>query len=206
MNVSEPATVVMSRGTAAVVRVLAGADRAFTGRETARLAGVSHGRAQQALKGLVGHGLVEVQAHRPVSLYSFNRRHVAAGAVEELVRLRSAFLEELRRLIAAWKIPPLHASVFGSMARSDGDTRSDIDLLVVRPAGTAATDATWTAQLHEAVQEVRLLTGNSLSLAEISQYELARLASSNEAMLMEWLVDGIHVAGGRLDNLLRSLT
>jgi hypothetical protein len=61
VNLSEPASVVMAPGTAAVIRVLAGAEDAFTIRQIGRLAGVSHARAAQVVALLDRHGVVDTE-------------------------------------------------------------------------------------------------------------------------------------------------
>ena len=52
MDLSEPATVVIPPGTAAVIRALAGTDLALTMRQLARIAGVSHQRTGQVIERL----------------------------------------------------------------------------------------------------------------------------------------------------------
>jgi len=44
-----------------------------------------------------------------------------------------ASLQVLAEEVGAWSTPPVHASLYGSAARGDGTTVSDLDLLVVRP-------------------------------------------------------------------------
>jgi hypothetical protein len=98
----------------------------------------------------------------PSKLCRLNRAHLAAAAVVELVQLRGRMLELLRREIASWAVAPEHASLFGSAARGDGDTSSDLDILdilVIRPTGRAEDDPTWGEQLVTSGQRVHAATG-----------------------------------------------
>jgi predicted nucleotidyltransferase len=92
-----------------------------------------------------------------------------AGARWELVR-------RLRDLLARWKSPILHASLFGSVARGEGNAASDIDVLVVRPKGIDAEDEQWRSQLEELADRVLRWTGNQAGIAELSEDDVAATA------------------------------
>jgi predicted nucleotidyltransferase len=112
---------------------------------------------------LVEHGVVLREEHRPASVYRFNREHLAARALTELARLRAALFERLRGVVAEWSPAAANVSLFGSAARGDGDTDSDIDILVVRYDDTAATDPAWTDQLLQTARLTERMTGNRVS-------------------------------------------
>src|SRR5581483_4014215 len=167
MDVGRPASAVLPAGTEAVLRVLAGSDALLGVREVARLAGVSANRASQVLAELAGHGLVIVEAHGAGRLCRLNREHLAADALLALVGLRARLLEFLRSEVASWARRPRHVSLFGSAARGDGTTASDLDLLVVRPdhgasdgdGGDEADDG-WEQQLFDSGGRIFAATGN----------------------------------------------
>ncbi|PZF84493.1 nucleotidyltransferase domain-containing protein [Jiangella anatolica] len=203
MDMSEPATVAMPRGKIAVLRVLAGADHPFTIRELGRLAGVTHERAAQVVRELSGHGVVTVEPYGRARLCRLNREHLAAAPLIALVTLRQRLIELLRERLSGWSEPSLHASLFGSVARGDGDEASDIDVLVVRPAGREPDDEPWLTQLHETAATAHRATGNSLAWFELSADEIARAVRAREPIIAEWQRDGVHLAGVRLPELIR---
>jgi predicted nucleotidyltransferase len=205
MDMSEPASVAMAPGTAAVIRVLAGADDTFTIRELGRLAGVSHARAAQVVDALARHGVVDIVDRGRARLCSLNREHLAAPALVALVGLRRSLVELLQRQISSWRIRPLHASVFGSTARGDGGVDSDIDVLVVRPDDMEPGAAPWSVQLHATAEVARRATGNSLSWFEVSRVELAVAVASQEPILREWRADSIQLDGSRLAEILQEV-
>lgn len=107
-------------------------------------------------------------------LYSLNREHLLAPAVELMAGARWELVERLRAEIGRWSIPTFHASFFGSGARGEGNSRSDIDLLVVRKNGFGSEEAVWRQQLDELAVQVWNWTGNHASLIELSEADLSR--------------------------------
>ena len=140
MDLSRPWAPIRSPIDMEVLRVLRGTTRPLTGREVARLVRAgSQPTVNASLRRLSDEGLVHVEEAGNAYLYTFNREHLAAPAVELLADVRAELERRLRDEIAGWKIAPVHLSVFGSAARGDGDTRSDIDIFVVRPRDVPAT-------------------------------------------------------------------
>ena len=103
---SEPASVVLPAGTAAVLRALAGVETSFTIRHVARVAGFSPNRAHQAILRLAEHGLVLIDDLGGSRRCRLNREHLAAPAVINLVRLRTAMIELLQRQFSEWSVMP----------------------------------------------------------------------------------------------------
>jgi predicted nucleotidyltransferase len=188
-----------------VLRVLAGTSLGLTGREVAALAGRrSHSGVLDALHRLTEHGLVtRVQLNRAY-LFALNRNHVAADAVKLLMDLRSELLGRIRSAIADWKIAPVHASVFGSTARGDGDVNSDIDLLIVRPSRIAQDELSWQEQMDTLRKEIEGWTGNRAAIADVSEAELAQLVEDERPIIAELRSDAIVVGGSDVATLLGS--
>lgn len=203
MDVAEPSTVVLAPTTAKVLRVLVGAGTDFTVRDLARLAGVSHTRARQVIDRLAAHGLVLVERSPSGHRCRFNPDHLAAPAVTQLVSLRRILLETLAGTIARWRLSPVHASLFGSAARADGDTSSDLDVLVVRPAEIAADDPEWETQLTDSAEVLRRRTGSHVAWFVVDPHQLAKATAAGEPVVRDWSTDGIHLVGTRLAVLLR---
>jgi|HubBroStandDraft_3_1064219.scaffolds.fasta_scaffold09313_2 predicted nucleotidyltransferase len=203
MDVSRPYAAVCPTLDGDVLRVLAGTSRGLTGREVAVLAGRrSHSGVLSVLHRLSEHGLVtRVQLNRSY-LFSLNREHIAAGAVENLMNLRAELFERIRKTIAGWRIAPIHASVFGSTARGDGDTDSDIDLLVVRPTPIEADEQHWQAQVDGLREQIEAWTGNRTAIVDISEAALAALRRQQRPIIGELRTDAIAVYGADLTSLL----
>jgi MarR family/Nucleotidyltransferase domain len=203
MDFSSPQSAVTGSAVqAAVLGVLAGTTKPLTGRQVARLA--SHGSAsgvQRVLDRLVAQGLVHSREAPPAVLYDLNRDHVAAPVVDALAGLRGALLERMRATIAGWALPPVHASMFGSAARGDGGTDSDIDLFVVRPRNLNSEDPAWRGQLDALATNVNRWTGNHAGISELGEAELARLADERPPIVHDLLRDAVTLSGVPLRQL-----
>jgi hypothetical protein len=187
-----------------VLAVLAGTTAPLTGRQIARLArrGTSPS-VSLCLDRLVDQGLVHRQVAGRAYLHTLNRDHVAAPVVEALAALRAELLGRLRDALAEWEPAPVHASMFGSAARADGDTSSDIDLLVIRPDGVDAEDDKWRDQVHALAESVHAWTGNHAGISELAEAELAKLRRKPPPVLKDVGADGIDLAGIPVRSLLK---
>jgi predicted nucleotidyltransferase len=174
----------------------------LTGRQVARLVRRgSQPAVNAALDRLAMHGLVRREEAPPAILHTLNRSHVGAAAVEALAGMRTEFLRRLRSAFASWNVPPVHASLFGSAARADGDVESDIDLLVVRPRGVNEGAPPWRSQVAALQSAVSDWTGNRASIIELPEARV-RPGSRGLDVLSEVQRDGIHLSGQSLDALL----
>lgn len=203
MNVSRAYSAVAPTVEGDALVVLAGTTQPLTGRRVARLARRgSVAAVAKALDRLVSQGLVLRQEAPPASLYTLNREHVAASAVETLALIRTELLGRLRHAFSTWSIQPVHASMFGSAARQDGDVDSDIDIFVVRPAGVDAEDAAWTEQLHSLGDAILAWTGNHAGVIDFAEQDIGRMREENPPVLQDLRRDGIDLAGTPLHTLL----
>ncbi len=203
MNVSRAYSAVAPTVEGDVLVVLAGTTQPLTGRRVARLARRgSVAAVAKALGRLVSQGIVLRQEAPPASLYTLNRQHLAAPAVETLALIRTELLDRLRHALSTWSTPPAHASLFGSAARGDGDVDSDIDLFIVRPAGVDAEDATWDAQLTDIGEAVLAWTGNHAGIIDLAERDIRQMQEESPPVLGDLQRDGIDLAGIPLRELL----
>ena len=93
-------------------------------------------------------------------------------------------------------------SLFGSAARGDGHTRSDLDLLVVRTDRKKDEEA-WERQLYDSGERILAATGNQAAWFVTTPADLRRAVQVGEPIVGEWRRDVVHLAGRRLDPLLR---
>ncbi len=205
MDLSEPASVIAAPGTAAILRVLVHADDVFTIRQLSVLAQVSNSYAAKSVTRLAGHGLVLVEQRGTASLVRFNREHLAADAISQLVQLRSRLQNLMSAEFSAWRIPPAHASLFGSAARGDGDAQSDLDILLLRTDGVDAEDTEWTDQLFRTGNRLQAATGNFVSWFEVSASDLRRASAANEPIIEDWKRDNATLYGPDVRTVLKGM-
>jgi predicted nucleotidyltransferase len=177
-----------------VLAVLALADTSFTtGQLNRMLPEHSENGIRRVLLRLVGQGIVEAARAGNAYLYRFNREHLAAGPITDLVNLRATLLDRIEERLKTWKWQPVYAAVFGSMARGSAMTGSDVDLLLVRPDETPEDD--WAAQVADLAEVVTKWTGNDARPIEFSVDELK--SSRKEPLFKDVLAQGLTVAGDR---------
>lgn len=196
IDVARPYTVFTSPLDLEVLFVLRRTTRSLTGRDIARLVdGRSPSGVQKALRRLVAHGLVHAEEAGRALLYTLNRDHLAAPALEIVAEMRVELERRLRAEIEEWEIMPAHASIFGSAARGNGDTESDIDLFVVRRQDVEESDARWRTQLDQLAADVYRWTGNHLAISEVGERELTRLRREQPPVVDALRKDAITLAG-----------
>lgn len=202
MNVSRPYTAVCPTLDGEVLQVLVGTSLGLTGREVAAMTGRrSHKGVLDSLHRLTAHGLVKRVPLNRAYLFTLNRNHIAAEAVELLMALRGKLFGLIEKGIGDWEIAPVHASVFGSTARGDGGLDSDIDMLIVRPDGMSG-DERWQGQVDALSEQIEAWTGNRTNIVDRSEEQLTELIRQQRPIVAELRSDAILVAGRSIETLL----
>lgn len=203
MDLTEPTLSVIPGVTGSVLAVLARSSEPLTGRAVAERAKpkASQKGVALVLAHLVEAGVVDRVDKGRSGLFSLNRDHLAAPAVVAIASMRERCLAELRSTIGAWDPKPVSAIVFGSFARGDGATSSDIDLLLVAPANPVNR---WREQVVDLTVSVGRWTGNPLNVIEISEHDVA--AYAEEAFVRSAVDEGITVGAVTLRQVLRRLS
>ena len=123
--------------------------------------------------------------------YVLNREHLAAPAIEQLASLHGALLERIRGVAQGWETRPRLVGFSGSVARRDGDARSDVDVLVISDA----------PDLDEATDDladlIRRWTGNNAQVIGRTPRQIAGMRADNEPIVAEWSRDMVIVCGDR---------
>lgn len=178
-----------------VLAVLARHSVTFTTGQVHRvLAQHSEEGVRKVLRRLTSQGIVLSERIGNAFAYRFNHDHLAAQYVVGLARIQETFLARLEGLLESWQFPPVYAAVFGSAARGQMATSSDIDLLLVRPR--AAADAEWEDQVNDLAATVTRWLGNDTRVMEFTENEIAT-RGRDEPVLNDVLQEGLTVAGKR---------
>ena len=125
--------ILSQRSKVSVLRCLFRSGEELSGREIARRTGLSPKMAHDTLKALLPEGVVSLKVVPPVHLYSIKRGN---WIVEELLRglfkRESSMLDDISKEISN-HVPKFVISIilFGSVARGESNSKSDIDIVVV---------------------------------------------------------------------------
>lgn len=170
-------------------------------RTIAQLAGVSQAQASRLLPDLVDLGVLERREVPPASLFRFVPEHVASRALLALAHSTDTVLDEIGRLAGALPRPPVSVIVFGSFARREADTQSDIDVVVVRPTAVEDDDDAWADSIEAWRRAVRRITGNRVEVLEVSACEAATKLGGRAQVWADIRRDGRVVYGTGLEQL-----
>lgn len=205
MESENPLAVVTPTLDAAVLRALAATTGAATGAHVHRMAGAgSPDGVRRVLARLVLQGIVLAEDHAHATLYRLNRDHVATDAILELTRLKGKIVDRIRGEIDEWTLSPLHASLFGSFARGDGDVDSDIDILLVAPT-SEINETGWAEQVDALARHIQLWTGNMAQALDTTPETVQLMLRGADPLIESWRADAVHLAGLPLLDLLRQL-
>ena len=197
VDLSAPLSSFMDRLDAVALRVVARAGAELTGRQVARLAGTrTPANIRLSLRRLVDIGLVASAPAPHATMYSANRSHILWPAVE-------IAMNALNRSIASFADAngPEGVTVvlYGSVARGDATTMSDIDLLVVFLDTVTVDDRDeFVTGLRGSVQ---LWTGNDTQIYDVTESALARQREAGDPIVDCWATDGVVVFGDSVPGL-----
>jgi len=123
--------------------------------ETGSLAGVRHPIAR-----LVAQGTVLERVTGRTSGYALNREHLLIEPILQIASAKKTLIERISETITSWSQQPLTVQLFGSAARNDMETESDIDILFVFDETTDEKEAD--TNINELTQQVSRWTGNDV--------------------------------------------
>lgn len=120
--------------------------------------------------------------------FAFNGEHLLAAAVRQIALAKSELISRMTLAISEWQIQPIAATLFGSAARNDMNTDSDLDVFLVFPDGMA--DGVVDELVSAFAARVSLWTGNDLRPLIYQDFEV------QPAPIFDSIVaEGIAIAG-----------
>ena len=188
MDVGQPSADVIPGARGAVLATLVRLENSVTVRALAGHAGVSPQGALRLVNDLARAGIVHVEPAGRSLMVRLNRDHLAAEPLIALVSTRARLVERLTNELAGWD-DLAGAWLFGSAARGDGDTASDIDLLLV--AGRTTDSERWERQAARLVNRAQAWTGNPVQLVEHTRRTFAALVRDTSPLVAALRFEGI---------------
>jgi len=177
-----------------VLRALIPLKGGVSGREVARLAGVSRA-AMGALDELVDMGVVVRREATGQHLYSFNRHSYFAPPLSSLFQSEEARVQEVFTVLRNSIVPDLVLSlfIFGSAARGEAGPQSDFDVLAVVESGNRVEPAY--EALSEISEPMREQFGLRLSPVVLTLTDLEKRHTEGDPFVHSALADVVHVHG-----------
>ena len=195
MDFTHPVESVIPGAQGRVLAVMAETTAELNLRTIAQLSEVSVAQASRILPPLVESGLVERRDVPPSSLFRLAREHVAAGPLLVLSRARDVVITEMGIAAGALPMTPESVVVFGSFARGKADAQSDIDVVLVRPAGIDDSDEMWADSVEQWRNRIRQVSGNRIEVLEVGEEEVPRRLRSGQPAWIDIRREGVVVFG-----------
>jgi len=170
-------------------------------RTISRLSGVSLAHASRIMPVLVDLGVVGRREAPPSALFQFIPENVASRAITALTCTRKIVLKELEVAASQIDPAPLSVIVFGSLARGQADSASDIDVLVVRPRSVDEDDDAWHRGLDGWRKHARLVAGNRVEVLEVDEDAAGRSLRRHKPLWTDIERDGVVIFGSGLPAL-----
>jgi len=186
----------------AVLRVLLDSSQGLTGREIARLAGMTHRSCLKALTDLEALSMVRRQRGGRDHLFSLNQEHrLVRTGVLPLFAAERQFTKALYALLRR-RLQKKTTSliVFGSVARKEETSSSDLDLCLV--VGTETEKRGVQDAVHHLAPEVLRQYGAKLSSLIVTKRQFVQKARQKQPPVYQILNDGIVIGGSTMRGLL----
>jgi len=170
-------------------------------RQVAKLAAVSQTQASEVLARLGKLGVIQRRDVGRSALVRLDRSNAAGQLVERLATLHRDVLEQLRR--AAMDVKPIPAAlvVFGSFARGQATSASDMDVLAVRPKGVVADDEHWVSSLGHWADLAGHIAGNPVNLLDVALSDVRPRPKLDSRLWRNIETDGIALVGLMADEI-----
>lgn len=133
-------------------------------------------------------GVVFTEHAGSAVMVSLNRRHLLAEPILALAGTRGRLVDRLREELSDWE-ELAGAWLLGSVARGDGDRRSDMDLVLVAESTTES--PAWVSATSRLREQANLWTGNEIQRIEHTRSSFGGLVAHANALVAGLRAEGI---------------
>jgi len=201
MDYGQPIETVVPGVQGRVLGVLARTDTELTMRTVAGLADVSVNRAATVLNRLIELGVVHRRDAGSAALVSLERENQVARLLLELLDVRRTVIERLSAEASMIQPAPASLVLYGSFARGDALSDSDIDVLAVRAAAVSPDVERWSDSLGCWAESASRIAGNPVRVVAAGIEELPRLLRRRGTVWRSAASEGIVLIGASLTEL-----
>jgi predicted nucleotidyltransferase len=204
MNLSLPIESLVPGLRGRVLTALVRSSRPMSIREVARKArSNSHPSVKLVLVSLVDEGMARYSiVSKGAQYFELNRSHLLVEHLVKIDHAKGIALDAIREEVECWPRAPRSVVLFGSVARGEDTSASDIDLLIVWKGERAPSDD-WNGDKRRMAERVYGLTGNAVNITEFSSREWETALEQREPLLESIARDGLPVGGTALHALMR---
>jgi predicted nucleotidyltransferase len=202
VNLSSPIESLVPGLRGRVLTALVRSPRPLSVREVARKArSNSHSSVKLTLVSLIDEGMARYAIVSKGAHYvELNSSHLLVQHLVAIDHAKDSAVDAIRDEVASWQRAPRSVVLFGSVARCEDTSASDIDLLVVWRGERAPSDD-WDSAKLRLVERVYEFTGNSTNIIEFSSSDWEAALTRREPLIASIARDGQPVSGTTLRTL-----
>ncbi|MBU6244121.1 MAG: nucleotidyltransferase domain-containing protein [Actinomycetales bacterium] len=188
-----------------VLTALVRSPRPLSLRELARRAGSSSpGSVKRVLTSLMEEGLVRYGlVSKGSTFFEVNHEHLLVKHLVDIDHGKDTVIDEVRAHVATWPRDPRAVVLFGSVARGEDTSASDVDVLVVWQSEQAPSDD-WDADTLKLIETIYNQTGNSLNLLVFTASEWEAAVERREPVVGDVARDGVCLVGSAVRTLVNA--
>lgn len=120
----------------------------------------SHQGVRACVARLVEQGVVLERITGRSLAYALNHDHLLIEPIQKIANAKAELIFRMNKIISEWSFQPHTAKIFGSAARNEMRTSSDIDLLIVVPESASEDDVE--DAVRRLAAQATLWTGNDV--------------------------------------------
>ena len=186
-----------------VYRLLVHHPEGMTGRGLGALARTSPFKINQVLRSLVAEGIIQTIVVGRSHLYRLDRRHVfVQDVILKLIDYEKNFLKNLGEgIVKRLDHQPISVILYGSVARGEEDTESDIDLFLIYSDETLSVGP-FTETRNLLSEWLTRAYGKPVSLRHCSVSDFQRLAREKDPLIRNLIKEGCAIAGSAITEVL----
>ena len=203
MNPSNPLNSITPTVAADLLYVLARSQVPLTGYAIEQAAGRAHAGVLKELARLVQEGILGSEVVGNATRYWLDREHLLAGPLVEAAGAMDRLENRIAILAAQMQPAPVAVLLFGSFARRDGNSSSDVDLFVVRPEAVAADDPLWLRSRTALARGAEAASGNPCQMMDGTPAQLTEGAVAGEELVASLQADAVCLFGSAPASLRR---
>jgi predicted nucleotidyltransferase len=203
MILSDPTAGLLSPTLAKLLRAMIAVATPKSGRELARIAGVSSAQGNTLLRRLTELGIAVETDRAPAKMYEINQSHILVPQLRGLIEGLDSVLEELTGHLAALPAEPAIAVLFGSVMRREDHEASDLDLYLVFDDSVPLDKGQLLESTADLSEAFFLRTGNSLNVMVQKMSDLRSNFEVRSRFLENLLSDGKALKGWDVLNQLK---
>lgn len=173
----------------------------LSGRELAKLSGVSQFKIRTVLDDLSRQGLLKKRLSGRSHLYAFNKHHFLAEKIALLLEIEENFFSFLGTWIMnRMDRKPISIILFGSMARGEERPDSDMDLLFIYRR--IDSEANLVEKINEALSDSLEYFGNRLAPVLTTPASFQKAIKNRDPFFLHILKEGITLKGAAMNEVL----